>query len=150
MDNCPKCKSTKFRKDGIVKSRQRYFCKDCKHRFTVEQIGKSNELKRNALILYLEGLGFRSIGRYLNVSHVAVFNWIKTFGEKLDEFRNSSDIDVVELDEMHTYIGSKKTTVGYGLLLIDMDTGLSIVKLAQEGQKLEKNFGTKLKISPKE
>ena len=150
MDNCPKCKSINFRKDGIVKSRQRYFCKDCKHRFTVEQIGKSNELKRNALILYLEGLGFRSIGRYLNVSHVAVFNWIKTFGEKLDEFRNPAEINVVELDEMHTYIGSKKTTVGYGLLLIDMVTGLSTVKLAQEGQKLEKNSGTKLKILPKE
>jgi transposase-like protein len=150
MDNCPKCKSTNFRKDGIVKSRQRYFCKDCKHRFTVEQIGKSNELKRNALILYLEGLGFRSIGRYLNVSHVAVFNWIKTFGEKLDEFRNSAEIEVVELDEMHTYIGSKKTTVGYGLLLIDMDTGLSTVKLVQEGQKLDRNSGTKLEISPKE
>ncbi len=150
MDNCPKCKSINFRKDGIVKSRQRYFCKDCKHRFTVEQIGKSNELKRNALILYLEGLGFRSIGRYLNVSHVAVFNWIKTFGEKLDEFRNPAEINVVELDEMHTYIGSKKTTVGYGLLLIDMVTGLSTVKLAQEGQKLKKNSGTKLKILPKE
>jgi transposase-like protein len=150
MDNCPKCKSINFRKDGIVKSRQRYFCKDCKHRFTVEQIGKSNELKRNALILYLEGLGFRSIGRYLNVSHVAVFNWIKTFGEKLDEFRNPAEINVVELDEMHTYIGSKKTTVGYGLLLIDMVTCLSTVKLAQEGQKLKKNSGTKLKILPKE
>ncbi|KAF0235729.1 MAG: hypothetical protein FD181_3317, partial [Prolixibacteraceae bacterium] len=24
MDSCPKCKSKNFRKDGIVKSRQRY------------------------------------------------------------------------------------------------------------------------------
>jgi transposase-like protein len=150
MDNCPKCKSKNFRKDGIVKYRQRYFCKDCKHRFTVEQIGKSNDLKRNALILYLEGLGFRSIGRYLNVSHVAVFNWIKTFGEKLEDFRNSGDIDVVELDEMHTYIGSKKTTAGYGLLLIDMGTDLSIVKLAQEELKLGKGSGIKLKTLLKE
>ena len=149
MNNCPKCKSLEFRKDGIVKSKQRYFCKACKHRFTVEQIGKSNELKRNALILYLEGLGFRSIGRCLNVSHVSVFNWIKGFGEKLDEFRNSRDIDVVELDEMHTYIGSKKTTAGFGLLLIDMGTDLSTVKLVQEEQKLEKSFGAKSKTLPK-
>ncbi len=145
MDSCPKCRSKNFRKDGIVKSKQRYLCKDCKHRFTVEQIGKPNDVKRNALILYLEGLGFRSIGRYLNVSHVAVFNWIKSFGEKLDEFRNPDDIEVVELDEMHTYIGSKKTTVGYGLLLIDMGIGLSIAKLAHEEQKLEKSSGIKLK-----
>jgi len=108
MENCPKCKSKNFRKDGIVKSRQRYFCKDCKNRFTVEQIGKPHNLKKDALILYLEGLGFRSIGRVLHVSHVAVFNWIKSFGEKLDEFRNPSEIQVMELDEMHTYIGQKK------------------------------------------
>jgi transposase-like protein len=150
MNSCPKCKSEKFRKDGIVKLKQRYFCKECNHRFTVEQIGKSNELKRNALILYLEGLGFRSIGRYLNVSHVAVFNWIKAFGEKLDEFRNSGEIEVVELDEMHTYIGSKKTTAGYGLLLIEMGTGLSIAKLAQGEPKQEENSGVKLKHLPKE
>jgi transposase len=126
-----------FRKDGIVKSKQRYFCRDCKHRFTVEQVGKPNKIRRDALILYLEGLGFRSIGRYLNVSHVAVFNWIKSFGERLDDFRNPEDIEVVELDEMHTYIGSKKTTVGSGLLLIEMGTDSSTVKLAQEEQKLE-------------
>ena len=135
MDSCPKCKSKNFRKDGIVKSRQRYFCRDCKHRFTVEQVGKPNKIKRDALILYLEGLGFRSIGRFLNVSHVAVFNWIKSFGERLDEFRNPEDIEVVELDEMHTYIGSKKTTVGSGLLLIEMGIDSSIVKLARVEQK---------------
>jgi len=135
MDSCPKCKSKNFRKDGIVKSRQRYFCRDCKHRFTVEQVGKPNKIKRDALILYLEGLGFRSIGRYLNVSHVAVFNWIKSFGERLDGFRNQEDIEVVELDEMHTYIGSKKTTVGSGLLLIEMGIDSSIVKLARVEQK---------------
>ncbi len=146
MDSCPKCKSTNFRKDGIVKSKQRYLCKDCKHRFTVEQIGKPNNVKRDALILYLEGLGFRSIGRFLNVSHVSVFNWIKSFGEKLDEFRNTEEIEVTELDEMHTYIGSKKTTVGYGLLLIEMGTDSSIVKLAHEELKRVKNFGKRLKI----
>ena len=150
MDSCPKCKCKNFRKDGIVKSKQRYFCKDCKHRFTVEQIGKPSNVKRDALILYLEGLGFRSIGRFLNVSHVSVFNWIKSFGEKIDEFRNTEEIEITELDEMHTYIGSKKTTVGYGLLLIEMGTDSSIVKLVHEEQKQEKSFGKKLKILPKE
>jgi transposase-like protein len=150
MDSCPKCKGKNFRKDGIVKSKQRYLCKDCKHRFTVEQIGKPNTVKRDALILYLEGLGFRSIGRFLNVSHVAVFNWIKSFGEKLEEFRNTEEIEVVELDEMHTYVGSKKTTVGYGLLLIEMGIDSSIVKLVHEEPKQGENFGRKLKISQKE
>jgi len=88
-------------------------------------------------------LGFRSIGRFLKVSHVAVFNWIKSFGEKLDELRSADEIEVIEIDEMHTYIGSKKTTVGYGLLLIEMGTGSSIVKLAHVEQRQERNSGKK-------
>ena len=142
MNQCPKCKSESFCKDGIVKQKQRFKCKGCNFRFTVDQIGKPDTLKRNALILYLEGLGFRSIGRILNISHVAAYNWIKTYGEKLEELRASTNIEVVEMDEMHTYIGSKKTTVGSGLLLIDMAKDSSTVLLAQERQQQEKGFGS--------
>lgn len=143
MEKCPKCKSTNFRKDGIVKGKQRFFCKECNYHFTVEKIGKSVNMKRDALILYLEGLGFRSIGRFLKVSHVAVFNWIKSFGKAIDELRSSQEIEVVEIDEMHTYIGSKKTSFGYGLLLIEMGKNLSIAKLAPEVRKREENSGRK-------
>ena len=114
IECCPKCKSKNIRKDGIVKQKQRYLCKECQYHFTVEEVGKPFKLKRDALVLYLEGLGFRSIGRFLGVSHVNVFNWIKKFRKKLDEIRSSDDIKVVEIDEMHTYIGSKKN-------LLDMD-----------------------------
>ena len=150
MKQCPKCNSNEFCKDGIVKGKQRYKCKACNFRFTVEYIGKPDKLKRDALILYLEGLGFRSIGRFLKVSHVSVFNWIKIFGKKLEKLRSDEDIEVVEIDEMHTYIGSKKTTVGYGLLLIEMGTNSSIARLAHEELKQEKNFGKKLKKKYKE
>ena len=33
----------------------------------------------------------------------------------------------VEIDELHTYIVSKKSTVGYGLLLIDLANGSSLM-----------------------
>jgi transposase len=145
MENCPKCKSKNIRKDGIVKQRQRYICKECKYRFTVESVGKSEKIKRDALILYLEGLGFRSIGRLLKVSHVAVFNWIKSFGDKLDGLRSDNELDVVEIDEMHTYIGLKKTTVGFGLLLIEMGTDSSIVRLAHREPKQAKHSGKRSK-----
>jgi len=61
-----------------------------------------------------EGLGFRSIGRFLKCSHVAVYNWIKSFGETAKELRSDSALEVVEMDEMHTCVSSKK-------LLMDMD-----------------------------
>ena len=115
-------------KDGIVNEKQRYKCKSCGYRHTVKHLGKSPDIKRQALQLYLEGLGFRSIGRLLNCSHVAVYNWIRAHGESIEPLRSDKDIEVVELDEMHTYVGSKKTIVGSGLLLIEMENVSSIAK----------------------
>ena len=112
--NCPKCGSSDCTKDGIVKARQRYKCKSCGYRHTVQYRGISPETKRQALQLYLEGLGFRSIGRFLKCSHVAVYNWIKAHGESIEAIRSAAGVEVVEMDEMHTYVGSKK-------LLLDMD-----------------------------
>ncbi len=76
-------------------------------------------------MVVVKGLGFRSIDRILKVSHVTVYQWIKIFGKQLDATKSDKPVIVTELDEMHTYIGSKKTTVGYGSLLIDMGENLS-------------------------
>ncbi len=108
MASCPKCQNEQCTKDGIVRGRQRYRCKSCGYRHTVAYKGYSEEVKRQALALYLEGLGFRSIGRVLNCSHVAVFQWIKQYGEKASLTLPATEIEVVEMDEMHSYIGSKK------------------------------------------
>jgi len=74
--DCPKCASNKKVKSGIVKSRQRFKCKECGCNYTVEikSTAKPNSMKKDALHLYLEGLGFRSIGRLLGVSNVSVLN----------------------------------------------------------------------------
>ena len=134
--NCPKCNSGKHVKDGIVKGKQRYFCKECKYRYSVKHLGKPIELKKAALYLYLEGLGFRSIERFLKVSNVSVMNWIKGFGKEIESLRKTDGtIEIVEMDELHTYIGLKKTTFGYGLLLIDLENGTSTLSLAREVQK---------------
>ncbi len=75
---CPRCKSDQRVKDGIVKGRQRYQCKACGFRYTVEyKSGITPYFKRLALMMYIEGLGFRSIGRILGVSNVAVLNWVR-------------------------------------------------------------------------
>ena len=140
---CIKCKSEKRVKRGIVKNRQRYTCKNCGYNYTVEQksTSKPDSVKRQALQLYLEGLGFRSIGRFLGVSHVSVYNWVKSFGKKLDTIKSEKAIEVVEIDEMHSYIGDKKTTVGFGLLLIDMEKDSSTSFLATDHQQAVKSSG---------
>ena len=141
MVNCPKCRTNYCVKDGIVKGRQRYQCKTCRYRHTVQHRGASPVIKRQALELYLEGLGFRSIGRFLKCSHVAVYNWIKSYGAAVQELRSDLDVEVVEMDELHTYIGSKKTTVGFGLLLIEMESSSSTAYWAPVAQKREESYG---------
>ena len=127
--DCPKCKSSFYIKYGIVRGRQRYKCKGCMYRYTVERKSdvKTLDTKRLALEMYLEGLGFRSIGRVLKISYGTVYAWVKEWGSKVSLPRRETPVEIVELDEMHTYVGQKKTTVGYGLLLIDMEKGISIL-----------------------
>ena len=129
---CPKCGGEEYCKDGIVKGRQRFKCKRCNYHYTVEQKSdvKSIQTKRLAFEMYLEGVGFRAIGRILKISYGTVCQWIKKWGENLELPRRNEAIEVVELDEMHTYVSQKKTTDGYGLLLIDMEKGLSLLCVA--------------------
>ena len=114
MPNCPKCHSGDCTKDGIVKGKQRYKCKSCGYRHTVKYRGISPGIKRQALELYLEGLGFRSIGRFLKCSHVSVYYWIKAYGESIEAIRSDAGVEIVEMDEMNSYIGAKK-------LVLDQD-----------------------------
>ena len=141
--NCPRCKSQDIRRDGKVKSKQRFYCINCHYHFTVEKktTAASELVKKNALLLYLEGLGFRSIGRFLKVSHVSVYKWIKQFGEQLAPLKSEHHIKVVELDELHTYISQKKTIAGYGLLLIEMGKNSSTVYLVPGEAKQANNSG---------
>jgi transposase len=135
--NCPRCKSTSHKKNGKTGGRQRYKCHDCGYNYSVEikSTASPMSVKRQALQLYLEGLGFRSIGRFLGVSHVSVQKWIRKFGSELEDLKSENEISIVELDEMHTYIGNKKTTAGSGLLLIEMGKNSSTALLAAEELK---------------
>jgi hypothetical protein len=48
---------------------------------------------------------------------------------------------VVELDERHTYVGSKKTIAGYGLLLIAMENASSTALWFPATPQQEKSEG---------
>jgi len=137
---CIKCASEDCCKNGVNTGVQRYKCKNCSYNFTNGKTSKPAHLKRLALQLYLEGLGFRSIARILKVSHVSVYKWIRNFGQKAEELRSGKEIFVAEIDEMHSYIGSKKNHVGYGLLLIDMERNSSILSSKTEVKTQEKPY----------
>ncbi len=125
--HCPKCYSDHYVKNGIKYEKQRYKCKKCGCHFTQShKRGASLETKLFALKLYLEGMGFRAIGRILKVSNVTVLHWIRTLGKSIKTYVQTQmpddirHVDIVELDEMWHFTKKKNGSSGCGLLSIDM------------------------------
>jgi len=147
---CPKCKETKYIKSGIIKGKQRFKCKKCNYYYTVEKksTGKSSDIKRMGLEMYLEGLGINSIARVLNVSHVAIQKWIKNYGEKLQLLKKEGELQIINIEELQKYI-SKSGIVEYGILLVEMkkDTSNSFWVLGK--QKKVRAYGKKSRINKK-
>jgi transposase-like protein len=148
MKNCKFCHSQNLVKYGKTNDSQRYLCKECE-RVQINGDLRSthcNEAKKLAVILYLEGNGFRRIARILNqifkhskISFQIVHHWINSAGSFVEKevarrkqnssSNNKTELAVVEMDELYTYV--KKNLVKtkkqesesviipeYGLLLI--------------------------------
>jgi len=107
--DCPECFSNVYVKSGSAKGKPRYKCKSCNYQYTVKykSTAKLPETRRLALKMYLEGMGFRQMGRVLEISHITVYRWIKELGS-ISLPRTSTPAKVVEIDEMHTFVGKKK------------------------------------------
>jgi len=107
---CIKCSSESRIKFGKANGVQRHKCKSCGYLYTVERRSteKPPETKNKAIGLYLEGLGFRAIGRLLGISHGTVYQWVKKLGESAGLPATEKSVAVVELDEIHSYVGRKK------------------------------------------
>jgi hypothetical protein len=136
-----------------MRTRQRYLCKNCRFYFTTGHRGKPPALRCQALQLYLEGLGFRGIGRFLRVSNVTVLNWIKSFGREVAaRHQPEGGLPVIEMDELHSFVESKKNLAGFGWLLIGMgkDGSISCLAIAQQLQEISSgNVSARLIRKPK-
>lgn len=146
---CLKCGCSESTKSGFTRDLQRYKCKKCGYYFTTDKPrGKPPEMKRDALKLYLEGLGIRAIGRFLGVSNVAVLKWIRKAAEivetvHLDTIAQKPDIQIIEMDELHHYIKKKSKNSGSGWLLTEFDGELLPFKGVVAVSKQEKSSITR-------
>ena len=109
---CPNCHSTHIRKNGKNKGKQNHICVDC-HRQFIDSYessrGYSDEVKRECLKMYVNGMGFRGIERVKNVHHTTVITWVKQAREHLpDAYEPQTTPEVGELDELETFVGQKK------------------------------------------
>ena len=111
---CPECQSTHIRKNGKKKGKQNHICVNCGRQFIdqYDELGYSNEFRRECLKMYVNGVGFRGVERVKGVHHTTVITWVKQVGELLPDAYNPEEIPQVgELDELQTFVGSKKKKV---------------------------------------
>lgn len=114
---CPECGSTHIRKNGYRRSQQNHICVACRRQFIEHHTlsGYTHEVKQLCLKMYVNGMGFRGIERVTGVHHTTVITWVRQVGERLPDAYDPETIPQVgELDELETFVGSKKTKSGSG------------------------------------
>ena len=74
--------------------------------------GYSDDIKRECVEVHLNGMGFHGIERVKGVHHTTIIYWVKQRSQQLPDAPETSDIPAVgELDELETFVGSKKTLI---------------------------------------
>ena len=106
--NCPDCQSNHIRKNGHRRGKQNHICVDCGRQFVENpkaHRGYSDDIRNLYLKMSVNGMGFQGIERVSDIHHTTVIN----VGEHLPDTYTPDEIpEVSELDELQTFIGSKK------------------------------------------
>ena len=112
---CPHCGRTdrQYKVGTNPSGSQRYLCDWCHRKYTPQphHQGYAVEVRQHALRLYVDGINLRRIGRMLGVTHQSVSNWVPAYARQLPELppTPASPQAVHELDELYTFVASKKT-----------------------------------------
>jgi len=116
MAECKNCKSTNTTKNGIVRKKQRYRCKECGYNFVIGNAHHSPQkraMKAMAVLLYSLGKGsFANLAKIFGVSNGTIYNWVVEAAKGLPEPTIDDDITAIEFDEMWHYIGKKNESCG--------------------------------------
>jgi transposase-like protein len=113
MTRCPHCEATEEQTTygRTARGSQRYKCRACARVYTPEPLplGYGEGVRREAVRLYLEGTNFRRIGRVLGVNHQSVINWVNAYHACLPAAEPPvASPETLEMDELFTFVGSKK------------------------------------------
>ena len=122
---CKHCGSERTRKNGASRGYQRYKCNACGRTFSGTPPKYSERTKRMAVWMCLNGVGVRKTALLLGTSHVSVLKWLRKAHETLlHSLENScSDysekVDIIEMDEIYTFVQKRGGDSQYGLLILD-------------------------------
>ncbi len=143
MITCPHCQDAERQvKAGFTHTNnQRYQCQLCRRQYTPapRPLGYDEKTKEMALKLYLEGNGFRRIGRLLLVNHQSVVNWINAFHAQMRARKLAlpvpGQVSTLEMDELFTFIGTKKSQPLSSLSLTERHGASSRTRFAKRERR---------------
>lgn len=137
---CHHCGSADYRRNGSYAGVQRYICKGCRRSFTSRGERFSKQVKARALDMYLNNVGIRKVARFVGASPASILNWIAAAAEAMaqrlaraaEQLRDVRP-DVIEMDEIYTYIQKNGSAPSYGLLILDEKVALLRITSATKG-----------------
>jgi len=142
---CQICGSRRVVRDGVRRNErgdiQVYYCKDCIQHFTVnlgfEKMKASPQVITSAMQLYFTGESLRNVQKFLklqgvNVSHVAVYKWIRKYVGLMEKYLDKITPQVSNTwraDELYVKI---KGNMKYLFALMDDETRFWIAQEVAE------------------
>jgi len=137
---CHHCGSAEYRKNGSYQGVQRYICKHCGRSFTDRGERFSKAVKAQALDMYLNNVGIRKAARFVGASPASILNWIAAAAEAMaqrlsraaEQLRDERP-DVIEMDEIYTYVQKNSSAPSYGLLILGDSVALLRITSATPG-----------------
>jgi len=109
-------------KNGKVRGKQRYKCKECNYNFVEGDARTDNKiaaLKALCVILYALAKGsYNMLGKVFERDRSLICRWIKEAGLRMSEPVPGGEIRELEFDEMWHFVERKKTSFGSSKPLI--------------------------------
>jgi len=115
MNKCKRCKSENTIKNGYIRGKQRYKCKECSYVYVRDEKQKIANESLDALVVLLYSTGkasYRFIGKLLGVSNVTVYKWLKRIAKSYPDNNIPKECKEIEIDEMWHFINKKKENTG--------------------------------------
>ena len=110
---CPHCGKTERQiKRGKTQSgSQKYLCKDCNRVYTPNPKRReySDDIKKQAIELYLEGKSGLEVSRILGISKNLCLYWVKKHAKKIKPKKIFNQrLEVIEMEEPFSFITQSK------------------------------------------
>jgi insertion element IS1 protein InsB len=111
---CEKCNSANIVRNGHTPTgKQKYHCRECGHYGRLDKAPRYSESDKETILkTSLERSSLRGLGRVFRVARETVIRWLKKTIQRLQSLKKTTKPaetgDVVEVDELWSFVGSKK------------------------------------------